>query len=1051
MKKEIYLIPYSHLDTQWRWEYPTTISDYIKNTLDESIYLFDKYENHTFNFTGTIRYNFMKEYFPQEYEKVKKLIKENRWHLAGTCLDETDALIPNMESMIRNILYGDLWQKEEFGKSSLDYMIPDCFGFPCNMPTVLHHCNINGFSSNKLTWKSAVGVPFELGILKATDGSQIVSALNPCKYDSHMKLPIQYNYQRKKRLNNLVKKNDIHKSFQYYGVGDIGGAPTEGSVKRVLKSIDYYDKKNKDIIVKQGSSTDFFKNISEEEKSKMDTYTGDLLLINHSAGVLTSNAIMKRWNRKNEQLAYASELSAVMAKHLTGLVYPKEKIREAWTRVIASQMHDILPGTCTPLAYDYSENDEVVALKMWESILYDSAKAIGEVICGEGEFLLFNPLEEEREDLVKISMPNLLTKEINFLEDDKSNTYRVFTYDNILYFKPKLKGMSYTKFKIVDYMSDEDTFIAKEDKKSILLENNYVKVVIKKSGEITEIVNKEKNQNILNKPIAYEFQHERPVKFPAWNMDWKDRKKHAKLILNKADEVKLTKNNQLFAEVKLITNYKDSKFVKKIVLTKDSKAVEFKEEINWYMKGYCLKVAIDTNIKNPVATYNWESCRMERGVNSKKEFEVPSRLWANFGNKEIGFSIIENSKYGYDRPEEGKIRLTLLYTPKIWYINGFWDQRYQDFGHHTIKYSININNGDFSNVDTLARQFNLPTRSYYIEGGTSTKRKLGCSSFIKCSNSNIGISAVKEAELDNGTIVRLYEREGEYQEGVLTFQHKILDAYIVNGKEEILKKAIFEENKLSIDLVENGLKAYKVYLEHEPATVTDHKNIQFQNNCKIIGINLEDGFFPYNLVKEKIFSGNIIFNINKEEKFNGMYMDNQTLDTDGYNTLSLLICSNQDKILPIKLDENKNIEIEVFSKSEKIGQWDKRQWKNEIKHHIGQKNNKSFMNLLNILIDCNINIGNEDKRDYAWFNPYSGVKEGYVKKGRLEYFTTHCHVEGLDKIYEFGYLFRVDIPLGGAKNITLPKDKDTTILSAVLSNQNVKLISAQYLEDKYDF
>ncbi len=74
MKKEIFLVPYSHLDTQWRWEYPTTITDYISKTLDESIYLYDKYDKHSFNFTGTIRYNFMKEYYPEKYERVKELV-----------------------------------------------------------------------------------------------------------------------------------------------------------------------------------------------------------------------------------------------------------------------------------------------------------------------------------------------------------------------------------------------------------------------------------------------------------------------------------------------------------------------------------------------------------------------------------------------------------------------------------------------------------------------------------------------------------------------------------------------------------------------------------------------------------------------------------------------------------------------------------------------------------------------------------------------------------------------------------------------------------------
>ena len=75
-KKEIFLIPYAHLDTQWRWEYPTTINKYIKNTLEDNIRLFEKYSEHRFNFTGALRYQMMKEYYPEQFEKVKQYIAE---------------------------------------------------------------------------------------------------------------------------------------------------------------------------------------------------------------------------------------------------------------------------------------------------------------------------------------------------------------------------------------------------------------------------------------------------------------------------------------------------------------------------------------------------------------------------------------------------------------------------------------------------------------------------------------------------------------------------------------------------------------------------------------------------------------------------------------------------------------------------------------------------------------------------------------------------------------------------------------------------------------
>ena len=53
-------------------QYPTTIKKYIKKTLEENIYLFEKYPGHRFNFTGALRYSMMKEYYPEQFEKINE-------------------------------------------------------------------------------------------------------------------------------------------------------------------------------------------------------------------------------------------------------------------------------------------------------------------------------------------------------------------------------------------------------------------------------------------------------------------------------------------------------------------------------------------------------------------------------------------------------------------------------------------------------------------------------------------------------------------------------------------------------------------------------------------------------------------------------------------------------------------------------------------------------------------------------------------------------------------------------------------------------------------
>src|SRR5207253_9333341 len=60
-----------------------------------------------------------------------------RWFPAGSSMEEGDVNSPNAESIIRQILYGNNWFRKEFGMASDEYMLPDCFGFPASLPSIL--------------------------------------------------------------------------------------------------------------------------------------------------------------------------------------------------------------------------------------------------------------------------------------------------------------------------------------------------------------------------------------------------------------------------------------------------------------------------------------------------------------------------------------------------------------------------------------------------------------------------------------------------------------------------------------------------------------------------------------------------------------------------------------------------------------------------------------------------------------------------------------------------------------------------------------------------
>ena len=191
----LYVVGYAHLDTEWRWEYPQVINEFLRKTMDDNFALFGKYPHYVFNFSGANRYRLMKEYYPTDFVKLTQYVHSGRWFPAGSSMEEGDVNAPNAEAIIRQILYGNEWFHKEFGKASAEYMLPDCFGFPASLPTILAHSGIKGFSTQKLTWGSSAnaggpdsrektpeGTPFNVGVWVGPDGESVLAGLNPGSY-----------------------------------------------------------------------------------------------------------------------------------------------------------------------------------------------------------------------------------------------------------------------------------------------------------------------------------------------------------------------------------------------------------------------------------------------------------------------------------------------------------------------------------------------------------------------------------------------------------------------------------------------------------------------------------------------------------------------------------------------------------------------------------------------------------------------------------------------------------------------------------------------------
>src|SRR5258706_1055473 len=464
----LYAVAYAHLDTEWRWEYRQVIQEYLTKTMRNNFDRVEKYPHYIVNFTGPNRYRLMKEYYPSDFERLKHYVAMGRWFPAGSSMEEGDVNSPNAESIIRQILYGNNWFRKEFGIASDEYMLPDCFGFPASLPSILAHAGIKGFSTQKLSsgWQPAphvggpespeetpVGIPFNVGIWEGTDGKTVIAALNPLGYGSQVNydlskapppppgpdpgLTAQQNQARSRAQEDWPRRvqvngalTGIFADYHYVGTGDVGGSPNESSVKLMeaiatrsqasLPALFPFGRQpphpgppvqvgDGPIRVVWSKADQMFQDILNCcPTDRLPRYKGDLELINHSAGSLTSQAYQKRWMRKNELLADAAEKASVAAEWLGGRSDPRERLNHAWTLAVVGQFHDIAAGTATPKAYEYSWNDDVIAMNQFEGVLSEGVRTIASALDTRAvgkAMLVYNPLNIAREDFVDVELP----------------------------------------------------------------------------------------------------------------------------------------------------------------------------------------------------------------------------------------------------------------------------------------------------------------------------------------------------------------------------------------------------------------------------------------------------------------------------------------------------------------------------------------------------------------------------------------------------------------------------------------------------------------------
>lgn len=1020
-QKKLYVVANAHLDTQWNWTIQDTIRDCVKSTLEKNFELIEKYPHYKMNFEGAFRYKLAKEYYPDLYEKLKGYIADGRWTVSGSTWDAMDVNVPSSEALMRQVLYGNGYFEKEFGKKSTDIFLTDCFGFRYALPSIEAHMGLNGFSTQKLVW--GVGGPvinedgsvtkpqpvkdkprLDLGKWVGPDGNYVVGSFLEGDYTYKFDrtgndAPVESREEFLHNIEHNEKYSGVPYRAMYYGTGDYGGSPTEGSVRMVNEAIENNGNGLYEVIA---SSTDqIFNELTKEEIEKLPEYRGELL-IPHGSGALTSHTINKRWNRKNELLADSAERAAVISAWLTSSEYPAERLLTAWQTFLWHQFHDDLPGTSIASAYVFSYNDYVIALNMFASELANAVGGITGTLDTRVEgtpVIVYNPVSYSRNDIVTAEI-DVKTPYVRVFDAHGNEVPAQLGNENgrtVVKFKAAVAPVSCTVFDVRE--SDTPCEVKTSLKVSAnTIENERYIVTVNEDGDIASIVDKANgNFELLASPARLEIGPDKSTTWPSWELVWDDALVEPAVVKDNC-KIEIHDNGAAVVSLKVTKNFEGSTFTQVISLCEGGERVDVANVVDWYQRKSNLRAAFPLTVSNPNAVFDMGLGAIESGnTDSYPYYQHCTHQWADLTAEDgsYGVSIMNDCKYGMDKPNDNTLRLTLIHTPLGKFLNES-GQDWQDMGLNIFTYSIAGHKGFRNGTTKEAAELNQPMIPFTASKHAGENKSV---SFVSVSDDNVVIRAIKKEEKGERIIVRVQETSGKGSENcTLSFVGNLTSVTETNGYEDEIAPVAFDGNKFEFTLTPYAVKTFAVTVAPvaNKAEATEEIHVKLPYTKRVTTFNsatVSEGFadgisIPSELYSENVVAGGVSFKLAPAVAHNAVVGEGQKIAVPaGVDKLYILAASaNGDKTFDFTVD-GKTVPVSVQDFRENVGAWEQ---------------------LVN-------------------------GKTPLVKRDEIAVNYTHTHDKNGDRLYLFAYLFKYAIPVTGATEVVLPCDKDLVVMAATFT------------------
>ncbi|MGC1436314.1 MAG: glycoside hydrolase family 38 C-terminal domain-containing protein [Terriglobales bacterium] len=773
----------SHIDMAWLWPWTETV-EVVRNTFQSVLDLMREYPDFKFTMSSARTYEWMQEKYPDMFEQIKQRVKEGRWEVIGGMWVEPDLNMPDGESLVRQILVGKRYFQKNFGADIKIGWNPDSFGYNWQLPQIYKKSGIDYFVTSKLLWATDyTKFPYRLFWWEAPDGSRLLTYFpheyandfNPEQMTKDLSLysPLIYG----------TKVTDSPQMLYLYGIGDHGGGPTRTMLDQANRLRD-----PNTVFPKIDFSTAkaFFADLNQELPNlKVPTWKDELYFEYHR-GVYTSQADTKERIRHDEELMLDAEKYASVAS-LFGRPYAQDQFTLAWKNLLFDHFHDVMPGSGIAVNYlDAKRNLEDVARSASEL----THGALDEILAhvntqGDGvPVVVFNSLSWPRTEVIEVEaqLPGQ-AKQVEVVDaaghrvESEELAMDSGTHRARLLILAATPAMGYTTYFVRSTPKPTNSldvyngrlmqFVRASDD---TMENGSVRVKVDpQTGCITSLYDL-RNQTEALAPsetdtggpktsacgnLLQAF-YDKPQKWDAWNIDADFEKQH--WDLDKADEVKLVESGPLRAIIRVKKHFQNSTFVQDITMYAGVPRVDVKMQADWHEKHILLKVAFPLSAHGDNATFEIPYGSIERPTTrntaaEQAKFEVPAQRWADLSDTKHGFSLLNDSKYGYD-VKGNVLRLSLLRSPE-------WPDPHADEGHHEFTYSLYPHAGTWRDAQTVRRGYELNYKLLAIRSQKHDGTLPAEYSFVKIESDNVVLTAVKKSEDDDSLVLRFYEWAGK--------------------------------------------------------------------------------------------------------------------------------------------------------------------------------------------------------------------------------------------------------------------------------------------------